>query len=65
MDHRMPSISETNRLQDSQPRPFFLLIILAYTCVIFTSAWPSSFETVYKSAPSVSIMVANVWRLVW
>lgn len=22
MDHIMPSISETNRLQDSQPRPF-------------------------------------------
>ena len=25
---------------------FFLLMILAYTCVIFTSTWPSSFDTV-------------------
>lgn len=26
---------------------------------------PNSFDTVYKSAPRVSIMVANVWRLTW
>ena len=39
---------------------FFRLMILAYTCVIFTSVCPSNFEVVYKSAPSVSIIVANV-----
>lgn len=44
---------------------FFWLMILAYTCVIFTSAWPSSLDVVYKSAPSVSIIVANVCRAVW
>lgn len=43
----------------------FWLMILAYTCVIFTSAWPSSLDVVYKSAPSVSIIVANVCRAVW
>ena len=31
----------------------------------FTSAWPSSLDVVYKSAPSVSIIVANVCRAVW
>lgn len=44
---------------------FFWLMILAYTCVIFTLAWPSSLDVIYKSAPSVSIIVANVCRLVW
>lgn len=44
---------------------FFWLMILAYTCVIFTSAWPSSLDVVYKSAPSVSIIVANVCRARW
>ena len=44
---------------------FFWLMILAYTCVIFTSAWPSSLDVVYKSAPSVSIIVANVCRKQW
>lgn len=42
---------------------FFWLIIFAYTCVIFTSAWPSSLDVVYRSAPSVSIIVANVYRV--
>ena len=44
---------------------FVGLMMLAYTCVIFTSAWPSSLDVVYKSAPSVSIIVANVCRAVW
>ncbi len=43
---------------------FLRLMILAYTCVIFTSVCPSNFEVVYKSAPSVSIIVANVCRAV-
>ena len=44
---------------------FFLLTILAYTCVIFTDVWPSNLDTVYRSAPSVSSMVANVCLAVW
>lgn len=41
---------------------FFRLTILAYTCVMRTSVCPSSLLVVYRSAPSVSIMVAKVCR---
>ena len=42
---------------------FLLFTIRAYICVVRTSVWPRSLLVVYMSAPMVSAMVANVWRL--
>lgn len=44
---------------------FFSSTILAYTCVVDMLLCPSKDDTVYKSAPSVSIIVAKVCLALW
>ena len=39
MDLKIPSVSETNRLQDSQPKSFLIDHLGIHLCH-FTSAWP-------------------------